>query len=384
VVSASLVGAGASVPVSAADELGSSEIRTPPEGELEQPATTATAQSACTVRRSGGITTAVHPCVRANDKSEPQGSAAVCRANRSHLRSAAIQGRLDDERWTMGPRTIALLAVTAAATVAVGVAIARSAGGASHDRRDVSRTLDHIDAATARAATPPAFATSVPALLPAAADPASAVRGLLDALIASDAHRSYSLLASADRAAVGTEASWEERLHSLPHYLTYTIVATDGGVVTTDVATEPRLDEVVGYVPARAHVMWATVAEDGGYRVSFADSTTTPVLPADDAARDVAQAWINDAQQCRAGASYDGNLLGQPTLADALCHASGPFTARPPVALDRFRDPSLVLVAFGADAPTFVRVVPVDGPTPFQLALAPFDDTWEVIGVMPA
>ena len=42
----------------------------------------------------------------------------------------------------------------------------------------------------------------------------------------------------------------------------------------------------------------------------------------------------------------------------------------------------LVLSAFGADAPTFVRVIPVDGPTPFQLALAPLGDTWEVIGVM--
>jgi len=41
-----------------------------------------------------------------------------------------------------------------------------------------------------------------------------------------------------------------------------------------------------------------------------------------------------------------------------------------------------VLNAFGADAPTFVRVVPVAGPTPFQLALAPLADAWEVIGVM--
>ena len=60
----------------------------------------------------------------------------------------------------------------------------------------------------------------------------------------------------------------------------------------------------------------------------------------------------------------------------------GSFTAGAPVGLDRFRDPPLVLNAFGADAPTFVRVVPVTGPTPFQLALAPLADAWEVIGVM--
>ena len=146
--------------------------------------------------------------------------------------------------------------------------------------------------------------------------------------------------------------------------------------------TEPRLDEVVGYVPARAQITWATVGEDGGYRVAFADSTTTPVLPADDGARAAAQAWVDDEQACTAGASYDGNLLGQPSLADTLCRAGGTFTAGAPVALDRFRDPSLVLNAFGADAPTFVRVVPVTGPVPFQLALAPLADTWEVIGVM--
>jgi hypothetical protein len=50
-----------------------------------------------------------------------------------------------------------------------------------------------------------------------------------------------------------------------------------------------------------------------------------------------AQAWVDDEQACTAGASYDGNLLGQPSLGDALCRAAGSFTAGAPVALDRFR-----------------------------------------------
>jgi hypothetical protein len=50
--------------------------------------------------------------------------------------------------------------------------------------------------------------------------------------------------------------------------------------------------------------------------------------------------------------------------------------------LERFRDPTLVLNAFGADAATFVRVVPVDGPVPIQVALAPLGQDWEVIGVI--
>jgi hypothetical protein len=279
-------------------------------------------------------------------------------------------------------RTIALLAVTAAVAVGGGVAVARSSGSSFQNSPGASKVIDQIDPSIPNGASPAGFAPAAETLLPPAADPASAVRGLLDALIAGDAGHSYSLLAAADRSTVGGVAGWQARITELPHYLTYQVTATDGATVTTDVTTEPRLDEVVGYVPARAQITWATVGEDGGYRVAFADSTTAPVLPADDGARAAAQAWVNDEQACTAGASYDGNLLGQPSLAGELCRASGSFTAGAPVGLDRFRDPSLVLNAFGADAPTFVRVVPVAGPTPFQLALAPLGDAWEVIGVM--
>ena len=272
--------------------------------------------------------------------------------------------------------------MTAAVALGGGVAVARNTGGSFHNSPEASKVIDRIDPSIPNGASPAAFSPTTEALLPPAADPASAVRGLLDALIAGDASHSFSLLSAADRATVGSVAGWQARVTDLPHYLTYQVSATDGATVTTEVTTEPRLDEVVGYVPARAKLTWATVGEDGGYRVAFAVSTTTPVLPEDDGARAAAQAWVDDEQACTAGASYDGNLLGQPSLADTLCRAGGTFTAGAPVALDRFRDPSLVLNAFGADAPTFVRVVPVTGPVPFQLALAPLADTWEVIGVM--
>ena len=60
------------------------------------------------------------------------------------------------------------------------------------------------------------------------------------------------------------------------------------------------------------------------------------------------------------------------------------FRAGAAAGLESFRDPSLLLNAFGADAPTFVRVVPVEGPAPLQVALAPLGEAWEVIGVMQA
>ena len=284
----------------------------------------------------------------------------------------------------MRRRTIALLSVTAAVALGGGVAVARSSGASFRNSPGASKVIDQIDPSIANGASPIGFAPATETLLPPAPDPVAAVRGLLDALIAGEAGHSYSLLGAADRATVGGEAGWQARLTDLPHYLAYQVTATDGASVTTDVTVEPRLDEVVGYVPARAQITWTTVGEDGGYRVAYADSTTTPVLPADDGARAAAQGWVDDEQACRAGAAYDGNLLGQPSLADSLCRARGRFTAGAPVGLDRFRDPTLVLNAFGADAPTFVRVVPVAGPVPFQLALAPLADAWEVIGVIQA
>ena len=76
------------------------------------------------------------------------------------------------------------------------------------------------------------------------------------------------------------------------------------------------------------------------------------------------------------------NVLGQPTLADALCDVEGAFEPGAASGLDRFRDPSLLLNAFGADAATFVRVVPIDGQPAFQVALAPLGDAWEVVGLL--
>ena len=225
----------------------------------------------------------------------------------------------------MRPRTLGLLSVVAAVAVAGGVAVARSGDRPFRNSPDASKVLDQIDPTVRTDAGPAGFEpAAAPLASPARSDPATAVRNLLDALIARDANRSYGLLAAADRATVGTAASWGERLPSLPRYLTYTVTSRDGRAVTTDVAIEPRLDEVVGYVPARAQVTWVTETEDGGYRVSFAESTTGPCCRPDDAARSAAEAWVTDQQQCRPGPSYDGNLLGQPTLADALCRARAP------------------------------------------------------------
>jgi hypothetical protein len=109
-----------------------------------------------------------------------------------------------------------------------------------------------------------------------------------------------------------------------------------------------------------------------------------PVLPSDQSASTAAQAWAAARQRCEAGAAYAGTLLGQPTFADALCHSSHSYRPDAAEGLDTFRNPTLLLEAFGPDASNFVRVVRLDGPTSFAVALAPLGDAWEVVGVMEA
>ncbi len=247
---------------------------------------------------------------------------------------------------------------------------------------EASRTLDGIDAAQPNGLAGATFEPEAPPLSAAAATPQEAVTGLLDALIAGDAERSFSLLSADDRSTSGPFTTWRDRLVTLPRVVDYQVTDVGSATVTTDVVFEPRLDEVAGFVPARASATWTTVEEDGGHRVTYSESTSEPVLPPDTAATQAAERWVTEEQGCREGPVYGGSLLGQPTLADTLCGTTGTFRAGPAERLERFRDPTLVLNAFGADAAGFVRVVPVDGPLALQVALAPLGERWEVIGVL--
>jgi hypothetical protein len=282
-------------------------------------------------------------------------------------------------------RPTVLLSVAAVATLGVAagayLVVARS-GEPFRNSPEASRTLDGIDRTQPNGLAGATFEQDAQPLSAPAPTPQAAVTGLLDALVAGDAERSFSLLSEGDRSAAGTLASWRDRLFTLPRVVDYLVTSATDTSVTTDISFEPRLDEVAGYVPARATATWTTVTEDGGHRVAYAESTSEPVLPTDAAATQAALRWVTQQQGCRTGMTYGGSLLGQPTLADTLCDTAGTFQAGPAERLERFRDPTLVLNAFGADAATFVRVVPVDGPLPLQVALAPLGAQWEVIGVI--
>jgi uncharacterized membrane protein len=288
-------------------------------------------------------------------------------------------------------RPILALAIGASAALAVGGTLVarRHHHTPFRNSPEASATLEQIDPSVPGYVAPGAVAPGLVAPAPdaelsAANTPVAAVRGLLDALISADARRSFSSLAAQDRATLGPAAAWRDELASLPHYLTYRVTRVEGPMVRTEVTIEPRLDEVVGYIPARAAVTWTTTAEDGGYRVAFASTLTDPDLPSDAAARAAAEGWVAARERCQPGNTYAGNLLGQPVLADALCHATGAYRAGAAGNLASFHNPALLLNAFGAEAPAFVRVVRLEGPHPIEVALAPLGNQWEVVGVMEA
>jgi hypothetical protein len=277
---------------------------------------------------------------------------------------------------------IALVIAGTAAAGTAAVLVTRHHHEPFRNSPAASVGLDAIDPTAASTSAPPVLTLPPNVAGPAAKTPTAAVDGLLDALVHGNAARSFSLLAAADRAAYGPVGRWADELGQLPQYRSYRLAGADGQTVTTEVTTVPRLDEVVGYVPSRARVTWTTTAEGGGYRVAFSSTTTAPDLPSAVAATSAAQAWVEARQRCQPGPTYAGNLLGQPVLAQALCHTTGAHRAQAPQALETFRNPSVLLNAFGAEAPSFVRVVPVDGIRPLGVAVAPLGDRWEVVGVM--
>ena len=285
----------------------------------------------------------------------------------------------------MKPRPAVAIVLPAVAVVLLGGAlVVRHHRGHFRNSPQASATLEQINPRVPDRVAPGALTPVSTAPLPPAATPEAAVRGLLDAMIAGDAQRSFGRLAAADRATYGPVGVWEDQLSDLAHYVGYRVAGTSGTTVQTDVTIEPRLDEVVGYIPSRAHVTWTTVAEDGGYRVSFSSTLTDPVLPTDASATNAAAEWVAAREGCRPGDTYAGNLIGEPVLADALCHSTGTYRAGVVEGLASFHNPSLLLNAFGAEAPAFVRVVPLKGPASIEVALAPFGDRWQVVGVMEA
>ena len=218
-----------------------------------------------------------------------------------------------------------------------------------------------------------------------AASPQAAVEAFLAAEQARDHDTSFGYLSDAMRLEYGSPAAWAaDHPDALPPVTGFDVEAAgpDSGAraeVVTLTRYRSSLDPVAGLVPARARTAWVAVREDGGWAVDVGATTQTSVLPADALAVDAVQAWAADRQRCTG--SVDG-LRGRADLAEALCDAPGAVRAAGVAPLAQI-DAAPLQTSFGADVVSWARTVTVDGPVPLRAVVAPVDDAWRVVGVLP-
>ena len=133
-----------------------------------------------------------------------------------------------------------------------------------------------------------------------------------------------------------SRAGWTAAHAQLPVVRGYTLGTVRAGegraLVDSTVELRPELDPVVGLVPGTVVATWVVLAEDGGWRVDFAESTLMPQYPPADVAPAAARAWVAERAGC--GDKARAALLGAGTLADELCDARGRPQVGAPVALE--------------------------------------------------
>ena len=290
----------------------------------------------------------------------------------------------------MSPHTLARKSLVHAVAIGALATVVAGCGGSGGDRSSAAPSpLDSIV---------PSAPAEIPEFRPSNAeradlpsppsDPVDAVQQYISAEIAGDGLRSFDLLAASSRTNAGSPADWIESAFQRPSIVAFELDPLADGVasgrdavtVTGTVTLEPRLDEVSGFVPARADVDWRVVAEDGGWRVDIVDSTLHPTLPDDAGASTAAAAWAAARQECRTDGEYTGSLLGSPVLGDQLCGVRGELVASSPAPLGDTLS-SEVVAAFGPDATTWARAVALSGAAQLTVVTAPFGDHWVVVGV---
>lgn len=269
--------------------------------------------------------------------------------------------------------------------VALLVGMGAVAGfGALNGSDDAPSPVIGADAGPVDAAPVAAADTDVAAGDPAAS-PQAAVEAFLDAEVAGDFATSYSLLSDAQRAEYGSPAAWTNAHADFFPITGYRIVDATDGSVTAEVQYRSSLDEVVGLVPARGVVDWAVVEEAGGWSVDFDASVVEAAYPDDADAAEAVDEWARTHQRCEEPEQYEGALVATADLlavADSLCDSSGRITTGPARTLDE-SDASPFVSAFGSEAVAWSRAVDLSGAVDLTVVVAPVDDRWVVVGLLP-
>lgn len=224
----------------------------------------------------------------------------------------------------------------------------------------------------------------------AAGSPAASAVEAVDAFLSAEAdgdfETSFALLSEAQRSTYGSVPAWRNAHADFFPVVGHRLVEADDGTIRTEVEYRSSLDEVVGLVPARATVEWVVVQEAGGWAVDFDASAVQPIYPDDAAAAEAVRDWATDLQRCEEPVQYEGALVATADLvraAESLCDSDGRIGAGPARTVDEF-DASPLVSAFGTDALAWARAVELDGPAELTVVVAPVDDRWVVVGLLPA
>lgn len=224
-----------------------------------------------------------------------------------------------------------------------------------------------------------------------ATTPTDAVRSFLAAEVELDFPTSHAYLAEADLERYPSPERWRAAHSQLLPLTGFVVVDEvtdiDGRTaVRTALALDSGLDPVVGLVPARAEGTWFTEqADDGTWRVDFTGSRLVPIYPEAEAAVAVVEQWAAAAVACRDPGALQAVAppYGTPALVDQLCDADGDVVVGAVTTLPETGGSSDLLAAFGTDVVGWARVVPITSPVELDVVLAPVDDAWGVIGVLP-
>jgi hypothetical protein len=291
---------------------------------------------------------------------------------------------------------VVLLVVTVGAGVGVGTVAFTHQRNEGPMRRPLTPSVVAFHFPTQGVVHPASLdAPSVATVSPDSfAEPASARAALAEFLGAERdglTADSFRLLSHVDQQDVGSADAWAASLPDRPRPLTFAVgpeqVMADGEQITVAVTRRPSLDQFAGLVSARATQVWHVVHEGANWRVGAEPMGENPALPPIAAAPDVANRWVqaSAASNWTAAGALTGipNLTGPMDLLLAPCGEHGSWTATgPAITLDQAEDTQAFVEAYGPDAGTWMRLVPVRGPhIHFLAAVAPLGDDWRVVGV---
>lgn len=270
--------------------------------------------------------------------------------------------------------------------VAVGVAVAVGASALTGSG-DAPTTFGRAETGDSSSLLDPDRLAEVEGARERADSPQAAVEEFLSAEQSGDFARSFAYLADPVRVEYGTAQAWAadhpDALAPVTAFEFDGDVVGGGGRAEVPTLTSYRssLDPVVGLVPARARTRWVAVQEDDGWAVDVSATSQQPVLPPDDEAAGVVQAWAEEQQRCGQPVQYPAGLRGRDDLARQLCGASGSVQATRVGSLQQI-DAAPLQNSFGADVVSWARTVTVEGAVPLRAVVAPVDDRWLVVGLL--